>query len=87
MNKITHFIDGSSIYGSTPEQTGKLRNFEKGMLRIFNDFGRSMLPLSEDPDECLSKEQNSACYLSGIYVITRQILQYLFIFFCRRQQD
>ncbi|KAJ3666327.1 hypothetical protein Zmor_001776 [Zophobas morio] len=65
MNKITHFIDGSSIYGSTPEQTGKLRNFEKGMLRIFNDFGRSMLPLSEDPDECLSKEQNSACYLSG----------------------
>ncbi|KAJ3627107.1 hypothetical protein MTP99_014513 [Tenebrio molitor] len=65
MNKITHFIDGSAIYGSTPEQTGRLRSFEKGLLRVFNDFGRHMLPLSPEPDECLNRKQNLACYMSG----------------------
>ncbi|KYB29080.1 chorion peroxidase [Tribolium castaneum] len=65
MNKITHFLDGSNIYGSSPEQTGHLRSFHRGMLKIFNDFGRQMLPLSHDPDECLSKGRNAACYMSG----------------------
>ncbi|RZC42175.1 chorion peroxidase-like, partial [Asbolus verrucosus] len=65
MNKITHFIDASSIYGSLPEQTGRLRSFERGMLRVFNDFGRHLLPLSKDSDACMTMEQGSACFMSG----------------------
>ncbi|XP_066256998.1 chorion peroxidase [Euwallacea similis] len=65
MNKLTHFIDASSVYGSTPEQTGKLRSFQGGKLNVFNDFGRPLLPLSKDPEACLTMEQGSACFESG----------------------
>lgn len=65
MNKVTHFIDGSAIYGSTPEQTGELRSFESGKLKVFKDFDRDLLPLSEDPDACLTMEQGTACFSSG----------------------
>lgn len=66
MNKVTHYIDGSSIYGSSTEQTGELRSFEGGRLKVFNDFGRELLPLSEDSDACLTMERGSACFSSGI---------------------
>lgn len=65
MNKVTHFIDGSTIYGSTPEQTGELRSFVGGKLKVFNDFGRDLLPLSKDSEACLTMEQGSACFASG----------------------
>ncbi|CAG9823543.1 unnamed protein product, partial [Phaedon cochleariae] len=65
MNKVTHFIDGSVIYGSSPEQTGELRSFEGGKLKVFKDFGRDLLPLSKDTDACLTMEQGTACFNSG----------------------
>ncbi|KAJ8932162.1 hypothetical protein NQ314_014874 [Rhamnusium bicolor] len=65
MNKITHFIDGSSIYGSTPKQTGELRSFEGGKLKVFNDYGRELLPITKESDACLTMEQGSACFSSG----------------------
>lgn len=65
MNKVTHFIDASSIYGSTPDQTGELRSFEDGKLKTFEDFGRDLLPISKDTDACLTMEQGSACFSSG----------------------
>lgn len=65
MNKVTHYIDGSAIYGSTMEQQQKLRAFEGGRLSVFEDFGREFLPLNHDPDACLTTEQGSACYASG----------------------
>ncbi|KAJ8919142.1 hypothetical protein NQ315_012127 [Exocentrus adspersus] len=65
MNKVTHFIDGSSIYGSTPEQTGELRSFDGGRLKVFYDFGRELLPLTKDADACLTMERGSACFTSG----------------------
>lgn len=65
MNKVTHFIDGSAIYGSTPEQTGDLRSFQGGRLKVFKDYGRDLLPLSKDPEACLTMEQGSACFASG----------------------
>lgn len=58
-------MDASSVYGSTPEQTGKLRSFVGGRLNVFEDFGRDMLPLAEDKDACLTTEQGSACFTSG----------------------
>lgn len=65
MNKLTHFIDASSVYGSTPEQTGELRSFQGGKLKVFKDFDRELLPLSKDPEACLTMEQGSACFQSG----------------------
>lgn len=65
MNKLTHFIDGSVIYGSNPEQTGQLRSFQEGKMKVFNDFGRDLLPLSKNRDACLTMEQGSACFEAG----------------------
>lgn len=65
MNKVTHFIDGSAIYGSNSEQTGELRSFEGGRLRVFQDFGRELPPLSDDSDACLTMERGSACFTTG----------------------
>lgn len=65
MNKITHFIDGSVIYGSNTDQCAELRSFNGGRLDVMEDFGRELLPLSKDKDACLTMEQGSACFTSG----------------------
>ncbi|KAF7285164.1 hypothetical protein GWI33_011703 [Rhynchophorus ferrugineus] len=65
MNKLSHFIDASSVYGSTPEQTSELRSFQGGQLKVFEDFGRELLPLSKDPLSCLTMEHGSGCFESG----------------------
>lgn len=65
MNKVTHFLDGSMIYGSTPDQTHDLRSFQGGMLKVFHDFGRELLPLTKNPDACLTMDRGSACFHSG----------------------
>lgn len=65
MNKITHFLDGSVIYGSSVEQNADLRSFEGGLLEVMDDFGRELLPLTKESDACLTMEQGSACFASG----------------------
>lgn len=65
INKVTHFIDGSAIYGSNSEQTGELRSFEGGRLRVFQDFGRELPSLSDGADACLTMEPGSACFTTG----------------------
>ncbi len=34
MNFATAFLDGSAIYGSTPESSDKLREFDGGFLKV-----------------------------------------------------
>lgn len=65
MNKVTHFIDGSAIYGTDPEQLSKLRSHFGGQLAMFEDFGRQMLPLTQNRDDCLTMEHGSACFVAG----------------------
>nr|XP_022907999.1 chorion peroxidase [Onthophagus taurus] len=65
MNKVTHFIDASTVYGSSGDQALKLRTFEGGRLKSFEDFGRNLLPLSRHEEACLTMEKGSACFESG----------------------
>ncbi|CAH2009741.1 unnamed protein product [Acanthoscelides obtectus] len=65
LDKVTHFIDASTVYGSSVEQQGDLRAFENGQLKVFRDFGRNLLPLDEDSNACISRKGGSACFKSG----------------------
>nr|CAD7602051.1 unnamed protein product [Timema genevievae] len=65
MNAVSHFLDGSTIYGLTPDANLDLRTSIGGRLRVFHDFGRDLLPLTQDKETCISSEQGSACFLAG----------------------
>lgn len=65
MNKVSHYIDGSAIYGTDHEILDDLREYHGGRLKMFHDYGRDLLPLSKDPDACLSHEHGSACFNAG----------------------
>ncbi|XP_039446260.1 chorion peroxidase-like [Culex pipiens pallens] len=52
LSKVTHFIDGSPIYGSNEELARSLRTFQKGQLRNSFPFGIEELPLNQDPGVC-----------------------------------
>ncbi|GLV32003.1 Peroxinectin-like [Carabus blaptoides fortunei] len=65
MNRVSHFIDGSAIYGSDESTLNELREYTGGRLRMFNDYGRDLLPLSKNAEDCLTMEQGSACFLAG----------------------
>ncbi|XP_044742884.1 chorion peroxidase isoform X2 [Chrysoperla carnea] len=65
MNTVTHFIDGSMIYGSDHSTFNDLREFQGGRLRVFHDFGRQLLPLSNDSHGCIIMEKGAACFAGG----------------------
>lgn len=64
MSKVTHFLDGSSIYGSDLKTQAEVRSFQGGRLRMFDDFGHELLPLSENKDTCGTLE-NGPCFFAG----------------------
>lgn len=63
MNQVSHFLDGSTIYGSTVERAGKLRTYQEGRLRVDLKNNREYLPIadSEPFSLCLTDK----CFLSG----------------------
>jgi Animal haem peroxidase len=46
VNDVTHWWDGSSIYGSSPEEQNRVRTGEGGRLRLTDD---GQLPFPDDP--------------------------------------
>ena len=49
INQITHWIDSSNIYGSTPTMQSALRTFEDGLLgAVIGADGKEQLPI--DPN-------------------------------------
>lgn len=65
MNGVTHTLDLSQVYGSDAETLGPLREWFGGRMKMFHDFGRDLLPLSDDKNDCITMEQGSACFKSG----------------------
>uniref|UniRef100_A0A7G3ADF7 Putative chorion peroxidase n=1 Tax=Lutzomyia longipalpis TaxID=7200 RepID=A0A7G3ADF7_LUTLO len=64
-DRVTHYLDGSPIYGSNEQTEADLRTFEGGRLRMLNDFGRDLLPLSQDPQFCAQIQPGSVCFQGG----------------------
>ncbi|CAH0398998.1 unnamed protein product [Chilo suppressalis] len=63
MNGATHFPDLSHLYGSSEEKVGLLRA-PGGLLKVFQDYGRELPPLTER-EECLTVKEGAACFESG----------------------
>lgn len=65
-SRVTHYLDGSFIYGSDAQTLHSLRTFTGGQMNVFDDFGRELLPLSTDPNSnCLTLARGSACFAAG----------------------
>lgn len=63
MNQVSHFLDGSTIYGSTLTKSSKIRTYEGGLLRVNLKNGREYLPVAKGDLAALCTSKN--CYLSG----------------------
>lgn len=66
MNQVTHFLDGSQIYGSTFSKTASLRQYVGGRLNTSKFEDRTFLPKSLNPTtDCQVTSEDSTCFLSG----------------------
>ena len=68
MNQNTHWLDGSTIYGSDEDIMDSLRSYESGLLLTSTDSsGRQLLPVTPG---C----SNGACFFAGDSRATEQPL-------------
>ncbi|XP_050081805.1 chorion peroxidase [Anopheles aquasalis] len=63
LNRITHFIDGSTVYGSDPETAASLRTFNGGRLQSVFPSGEELLPFENRRGAC--EPWASACFRAG----------------------
>ncbi|KAK2704787.1 hypothetical protein QYM36_016995 [Artemia franciscana] len=73
INEITHWMDGSMVYGSTPEQARSVRAFQGGRLRTsFQRSGRkSTLPIESQRTENCGAD---VCYIAGDKRVNEQTM-------------
>lgn len=64
ISKATHFIDASPIYGTDEKTVSEVRSFQGGRLRMLDDFGRQLLPLTVDKKTCVSLDKGP-CFFTG----------------------
>lgn len=67
MNQLTHFIDGSHIYGPSPQIAASLRQFVGGLMQISIINGRPNLPQNPRARGCVGRAAGFACFVSGIF--------------------
>ena len=65
MNQVSHFLDGSTIYGSTLRKSSEIRAYQGGRLRVNVINNREYLPVAQTEPVSLCNSKN--CYLSGKY--------------------
>lgn len=63
MNQVSHYLDASTIYGSTLEKSRKLRSFQGGLLRVEVRNGINYLPTADSEPAALCNDER--CYMSG----------------------
>ena len=77
INQITHWLDGSNIYGSSLEESNLLRTFQDGLLKIHEGSeGAEMLPKDKSGSECAGDH----CYHAGILIVfnSKRIIKRMF---------
>ncbi|XP_069959740.1 salivary peroxidase/catechol oxidase-like isoform X2 [Cherax quadricarinatus] len=63
LNQITHWIDGSVIYGSTADQMHNLRALRNGLMKI---SGNNLLPINSDQSRnCAARIRGALCFMAG----------------------
>ena len=87
MNQATHYLDGSSIYGSSEKVALDLRSSEaKGRLDVQEEQSGDLLPLSREPNHRCQysiSERNSindTCFRAGELFLS---LKYTILFHCK----
>lgn len=73
LNELTHWLDGSQIYGSDAETLEKLREFRQGRLRSARINGQEIVPL--DPKSNITQPEDcntSSCYMAGDIRLSEQ---------------
>ena len=64
INEVTHWWDGSQIYGSTQDEQNTLRTFSRGKMKVRTVDGKEMLPLDNSLD-IRNNVQNKGYELTG----------------------
>ncbi|KAG0707416.1 Chorion peroxidase [Chionoecetes opilio] len=63
LNHLTHWIDGSTVYGNNEDEAKALRSFQNGLLRTSRG---NMLPINPNQGgECEAELRNAECFLAG----------------------
>nr|XP_045598426.1 chorion peroxidase-like [Procambarus clarkii] len=71
MNQITHYLDGSNIYGSSRQEEQQLRLFRGGLLRVQET---DLLPADPEAMECVTSRDGIPCFMAGDNRVNEQIL-------------
>jgi peroxidase len=66
MNQLTHFIDASHVYGSSPAIAASLRQFVGGRLKISKIEGRIYPSQNFKDSSCVGRTGGFGCFVSGI---------------------
>ena len=77
MNQISHFHDGSNLYGSDQEDARDLREFRGGLMRSSRggDGGKELLPQAEgsqEEEECQIEDGDKKCFIAGQYFLSTE---------------
>nr|XP_045598565.1 peroxidase-like [Procambarus clarkii] len=62
MNQISHYLDGSNIYGSSEQNSQQVRQFKGGLLRMQE---RDLLPADPNIVACVSLKEGLPCFMAG----------------------
>ncbi|XP_042233114.1 chorion peroxidase-like isoform X2 [Homarus americanus] len=63
LNQLTHWIDASSVYGSTEDEQRALRTFNNGLLKT---SGANLLPINPNQGgECEAMGRGALCFIAG----------------------
>lgn len=77
MNQVSSFLDGSVVYGNTPELSRELRSYQGGQLKMLDTAdGRTLLPISTNLEDGCNREAENAkgkyCFMSGMHFYNPQ---------------
>ncbi|XP_055377665.1 chorion peroxidase isoform X2 [Condylostylus longicornis] len=64
-SQVTHYLDGSPIYGSNERIAASLRTFRDGKLRMLTEKKHDILPLTNEQPFCADLKPGATCFIAG----------------------